>query len=213
MDQDIDSCLEVIKIVYEINAIHKKFSLDRADFLNKNLTKTVRSVVGAAGINNDFLLQINKYKSELNANFISFSEIQSSVPIRYRIKQSESINEKLLYYMSEAHLFGKVPLNKCLNDFLGFRILVDDLDVIYNSLETNDDLKTIVKMYLREDGEYKGLHIYFKNGNNRFFPWELQIWDINQSVQNESSHQKHKQKRKYILLPQNYHDGNLEKEE
>ena len=28
MDQDIDSCLEVIKIVYEINAIHKKFSLD-----------------------------------------------------------------------------------------------------------------------------------------------------------------------------------------
>lgn len=213
MEQAIDSCIEVLEIVYEINNLHKDFSLGIEDFLSKNLRKNVSSVVDNNGINNDFLLQINKYKSALNANFISFSDIQSDFPVRYRIKQSESINEKLLYYMSEKHQFGKIPLNKCLNDFLGFRILVSDLDDVYNSLDTNDNLKTIVKMYLRKDGNYKGLHLYFKNGNNRFFPWELQIWDINQASRNELSHKEHKQKRKYISLPQNYHDGNLEREE
>lgn len=213
MEQAIDSCIEVLEIVYEINNLHKDFSLGIEDFLSKNLRKNVSSVVDNNGINNDFLLQINKYKSALNANFISFSDIQSDFPVRYRIKQSESINEKLLYYMSEKHQFGKIPLNKCLNDFLGFRILVSDLDDVYNSLDTNYNLKTIVKMYLRKDGNYKGLHLYFKNGNNRFFPWELQIWDINQASRNELSHKEHKQKRKYISLPQNYHDGNLEREE
>lgn len=115
--------------------------------------------------------------------------------------------------MTANHEYGGVPLNKCLNDFLGFRILVSDLDSLYERLMSDNDLKGVVKLLLREDGLYRGLHLYFKNGKNKFFPWELQIWDKSQAEQNELSHSEHKQKRKYISLAQTYYDGNLEKEE
>lgn len=115
--------------------------------------------------------------------------------------------------MTDVHEFGKVPLNKCLNDLLGFRILVIDLESVYATLKHDDRVTSITKMYLRTDGGYSGIHLYFKNGNNKFFPWELQIWDIEQSSSNEISHREHKQKRKYIYLPQNYHEAKLEKED
>lgn len=214
VEQEIDSYLEVFKVIDEVNNLHKAFSLDRINFLDYNLRKNVKTVVDESGINANFLILINKYKTDLNANVTRFIDIQMTFPnLRYRIKQGESISEKLLYYMTQAHQNGEVALNKCLNDLLGFRILVPNLDVIYRCLIIDENLNRVIKIYLREDGQYKGLHIYFKNGNNKFFPWELQVWDINQAEKNESSHKKHKQKRKYISLPQNYHDGNLEKEE
>lgn len=213
VEQEIDSYLEVLKVINEINNLHKAFSLERADFLNYNLRKNVKTVVNSSGINDNFSVLINQYKRELNASVTYFLDIQMTFPnLRYRIKQGESISEKLLYYMTDAHQNGEVPLNKCLNDFLGFRILVPNLDAIYNCLNLDEDLNKVVKLYLRKDGQYKGAHIYFKNGNNKFFPWELQLWDIDQAETNELSHKEHKQKRKYISLPQNYHDGNLEKE-
>ncbi|MGO8609138.1 hypothetical protein ACC848_39940, partial [Rhizobium johnstonii] len=86
------------------------------------------------------------------------SDIQNKfVGIRYRIKQAESISEKLLYYMTDVHEFGKVPLNKCLNDLLGFRILVIDLESVYATLKHDDRVTSITKMYLRTDGGYSGI--------------------------------------------------------
>ena len=115
--------------------------------------------------------------------------------------------------MNDIHENGKIPINKCLNDFLGFRIFVDDLESIYDSLQKSILKTQKIKIYLREDDKYRAIHIYFKNGRNVYFPWELQIWDIKDSISNEISHREHKQKRKYISLPQTYHDTKLEKEE
>ncbi|WP_270329631.1 hypothetical protein [Lactococcus lactis] len=214
MEQETDSYSEVNNLIREINNLHKVFSLGIEDFLNYNLKRSVRSVVDETGINRDFLILINKYKIALNAGVSSFLDVQINFPsVRYRIKQGESISEKILYYMTANHEYGGVPLNKCLNDFLGFRILVSDLDSLYECLMSDNDLKGVVKLLLREDGSYRGLHLYFKNGKNKFFPWELQIWDKSQAEQNELSHSEHKQKRKYISLAQTYYDGNLEKEE
>lgn len=214
MEQETDSYSGVNNLIREINNLHKVFSLGIEDFLNYNLKKSVRSVVDETGINRDFLILINKYKIALNAGVSSFLDVQINFPsVRYRIKQGESISEKILYYMTANHEYGGVPLNKCLNDFLGFRILVSDLDSLYERLMSDNDLKGVVKLLLREDGPYRGLHLYFKNGKNKFFPWELQIWDKSQAEQNELSHSEHKQKRKYISLAQTYYDGNLEKEE
>ena len=88
--------------------------------------------------------------------------------------------------MNDLHKNGKIPINKCLNDFLGFRIFVDDLESIYDSLQKSSIKNQKIRMYLREDGDYKGIHLYFKNGKNVYFPWELQIWDIKDSILNEN---------------------------
>lgn len=205
---------KIINLINEINDLHYSFSSELIGILCFNLKKTVSSIVVDDTIEEKFQKLIDNYKSELNRNIIKILGIQDKfIEIRYRIKQAESVREKILYYMGENHEFGKIPLNKCLNDFLGFRILVDDLDYIYSNLKSDNRVTNIVKFYLRIDGEYKGIHLYFKNKNNKFFPWELQIWSREQSSINEKSHSEHKQKRKYISLPQSYYDANLEKEE
>lgn len=205
---------DVVRIICEINDLHYSFSNELSNLLSFNLKKSVSSVVVSHSIDSDFQELINSYKRELNSIVGRLSDIQNKfVGIRSRIKQAESISEKLLYYMTDVHEFGKVPLNKCLNDFLGFRILVIDLESVYGALKCDNRVTNITKMYLRTDGDYSGIHLYFKNGNNKFFPWELQIWDIEQSSSNEISHREHKQKRKYIDLPQNYHEAKLEKED
>lgn len=206
---------DVLSIINEINSLHGAISMDLNYLLKFNLkTTTVSSIVENNTIKSDFQEIINLYKEELNNNIFTISNIQTKFKaIRFRIKQAESISEKLLYYMNDIHKNGKIPINKCLNDFLGFRIFVDDLDNIYEILQNSPIINQKIRMYLRADDDYKGIHIYFKNGKNVYFPWELQIWDIKDSILNEKSHREHKQKRKYISLPQTYHDTELEKEE
>lgn len=214
MKKSIDSYSEILEIIFEINTLHNQFSVERDNILTYNLSKYVRTVVDGNGIDREFQTLIGEYKSDLNSSIIDILSLQNQFPsIRFRLKQAESINEKLIYYMSEAHENGKISLNKCLNDLLGFRILVKDFDNICEDLKAETSVKENIKIYLRKDGKYRGLHLHFKNGNNKFFPWELQIWDVNHSELNEISHKEHKQKRKYISVPQNYYEANLESEE
>ncbi len=206
---------KVIEIINEINKLHLSISSDLKTSLNYNLKKSISSVIVDGTVDKDFQTLITNYKSGLNRNIILISEIQSCFPeIRYRIKQAESINEKLLYYMGSNSINGKSPINKCLNDFLGFRILTDDnLENLLYVLKGKQDKLNISRSYIRTEGEYRGLHLYFKNGNNKYFPWELQIWHQNHLTINEKSHKEHKQKRKYISVPQEYFEANLEEKE
>lgn len=57
-------------------------------------------------------------------------------------------------------------------------------------------------------GSYNGTHIYIY-GSNFTFPWELQIWDSNDSSANEQSHSEHKAKRAYISWLQIYAESRL----
>ncbi|MDT2857846.1 hypothetical protein [Lactococcus lactis] len=214
MSTSIISYSEIVEVIKAINVLHKKFSSELGDILTYKLSKSVRNVVDEQGITIDFQKLINEYKTALTLNTVRVFEIQNRFPnVRSRAKQGESVREKLIYYRKTREN-GGIPINKCLNDFLGFRLIVSDLSTIQEKLELDDEVQGIIsKMYSRSDGLYQGLHLYFKNHNNKFFPWELQLWDVNHAKQNELSHKEHKEKRKYILVPQNYHDGNLEKEE
>lgn len=213
LNASLDSYPQIAEVIEEISALHKEFSWEIRDILTYNLSKSVSRVINEQGIDKDFQTLINEYKTVLNINTVKFLEIQNRFPsVRFRIKQGESISEKLFYY-KKVHENGGIPINKCLNDFLGFRLMVSNSDNICTKIESDESLKeSISRMYPRTEGSYSGFHLYFKNGNNKFFPWELQIWDVTNAVQNELSHKDHKQKRKYISLPQNYRDGNLEKE-
>lgn len=206
----------VVDIIKEINELHRVFSVSSKEILVYNLKRNIDNVVTSDGIDQSFQKLINDYKSEMLGKLtLALLVMQSKFPgIRYMFKQMESIREKLMYYLSEEHEYGKVAINKSLNDFLGFRILVDDLEDVYQSLRDDREVSTIVaRMYLRQKGVYTGLHIYFKNRNNYFFPWELQIWARDHLESNELSHKKHKQKRRYISLPMEYREADLEKEE
>lgn len=202
----------VLELIQEINEFHRSFSVSAENLLTYNLKNTVDQVTSEEGISPFFQELIEVYKLELNKYSLKLLGLQSRYPgMRYRIKQLESIREKLLYYMTAEHEFGKVSINKSLNDFLGFRIFVNDLHNIQGRLMNDTNLKTLVRMYVRRSGNYVGMHLYFKNGNNKFFPWELQIWQIDQAAINEKSHQDHKQKRKYITIAHNYLNNNFER--
>ncbi|MDR1018389.1 MAG: hypothetical protein LBM02_06770, partial [Lachnospiraceae bacterium] len=46
--------------------------------------------------------------------------------------------------------------------------------------------------YYRDKDGYKGLHFYFKNQSNYYFPWELQVWNEDDVEPNIESHEKYK---------------------
>lgn len=46
--------------------------------------------------------------------------------------------------------------------------------------------------YLRDVDGYIGIHVYFKNVSNFYYPWELQIWDIKDAKYNIENHRFYK---------------------
>lgn len=62
-------------------------------------------------------------------------------------------------------------------------------------LQKLDDWKTAYSLknwYLRDIDGYIGIHVYFKNASNFYYPWELQIWDENDAKANIQNHQQYK---------------------
>lgn len=80
----------------------------------------------------------------------------------------------------------------------------DDTETQLNTLLA--ELKG-VKVHNSSKGDYQAIHIYFQNGNNKYFPWELQIWRKKDEQTNIESHAKHKQA--YTKWPRIY-IGNYE---
>jgi hypothetical protein len=66
-----------------------------------------------------------------------------------------------------------------MNDIFGARMVLskEDIDEIQDMLYEWQELFGLKNWYFRNKDDYKGLHIYFKNKSNFYFPWELQLWD------------------------------------
>ena len=111
--------------------------------------------------------------------------------INIRIKTRNSIEYKIQNY-TKNHEDGKIPINKCLNDIFGIRLITKDnysFDEIkifmknkYPKLKVIDSTK----------GQYKATHVYFKE-DNFSYQWELQIWNENDEEKNIYSHEIYKQ--------------------
>jgi len=122
----------------------------------------------------------------------------SDLDFRARIKEPASIVGKIKYYRVGKTEEGKMAIQKCLNDLLGFRITVDTFE------HTNKNF-TLLCEYLTHNypnmitardaskGDYKATHVYFFGESNKFFPWELQIWKRCDAINNDTSHSLHKQ--------------------
>lgn len=188
-------------ITNEINDLHKSTSNEwiRNQEIKYNLkSKQIRHICSEkTTIDQKFLDYMNLYCNDLM--MVQFSPVLIDLSNEYnlttRIKHPDSRISKMLQYRFYKSEQGRVNLNKCLNDLFGLRIIVNDFEhneqsVTYlNNLLDNGD----IKVHNSCKNEYKATHLYFNNGNNQFFPWELQIWDSADYETNMQSHAEHKQ--------------------
>lgn len=206
--------IDIQKLILEIYDLHNDFSsswtnrkavggFQLLNLKNKQV-RHVSNVVEGKGmfvIDNAFYQLIKDYMSALNS-FTGESDLEFdyiNLDLRTRIKQNESVVNKLKYYRIGKVGQGAFNLNKCLNDLFGLRIIIDDFD---HNCEYFDDLCGTLKSEYRikaidaSKHDYKATHIYFYGDSNRYFPWELQIWSTADVVSNDESHFIHKQEYK-----------------
>lgn len=142
-----------------------------------------------------YLRYIEAISFSIGVGMIDLS-VNNAIALACRTKNIASIDSKLERYKTgERYKFGKVPINKCLNDIFGARIIIDyqlTLSDIENFLKDNFPQWENLKITDSSKNEYKATHIYFRK-NNFSLPWELQIWFVGDEESNRSSHQKYKQ--------------------
>ena len=116
-----------------------------------------------------------------------------SCMVTARVKAQNSIEYKIQTYKTDRHEFGRVPINKCINDLFGVRIFLEaplTFDEIYAFIA--DTYQGQYRCIDSSKLDYKAVHLYFRK-NNQSFPWELQIWNMCDADSNFASHKKYKQ--------------------
>jgi len=183
---------KVERLIDEINKLHKSYSVDyfEAGEIEKiNLSKTITHVP---------IEHILKYRLNLHESINDYliDANLSNIDYYYRVKTSESINDKIKRYAQQK---GKYPVNNWLNDIFGCRMLLNETEIkqLESVLDTWKEIHGLKNWYTREKDGYKGIHIYFKNQSNFYFPWELQIWDVKDADGNREAHRK--MKRSFVI--------------
>lgn len=187
------------QLISEINRLHRAFSSDyfETGLIEKiNLSRTLQHVP---------VSQIYRYRLTLHESindYLMTAEID--LKYFYRVKTRESIDDKIARYQQRDNQY---PVNNWLNDIFGARIILaaDEIVPIMNLLDDWQDELGLKNWYLRDKEGYRGLHIYFKNRTNFYFPWELQIWDREDLQSNIDNHEKFK--RGFMLTATVDHHG------
>ncbi|WP_298065209.1 GTP pyrophosphokinase [uncultured Acinetobacter sp.] len=177
---------QVKQLVSEINRLHRDFSSDYFETgkIEKiNLSKTIKHIP---------VPHIYKYRLTLHESINDYL-MTANIDIKYfyRVKTRESIDDKIARFSSRDDQY---PVNNWLNDIFGTRIILnaDEINVVMSLLDDWQDELGLKNWYFREKEGYRGLHIYFKNKSNFYFPWELQIWDEKDIQSNIHNHEKFK---------------------
>lgn len=112
---------------------------------------------------------------------------------RARIKNINSLLNKVFYYVLDKKEKGDIQVNKCVNDLFGLRIITKEP---INFIEFKEYIcNRFPKLKCTEQNKngYKGIHVYLKEDNFNYL-WELQIWYAGDVENNMLAHSIHKQK-------------------
>ncbi len=169
-------------------------SRDGLKLFNQKSTKVIH-------LNTDEKLLILSYLEFLNNESVTdmFEEIGDRYVVVSRVKNRNSIEEKIEDYCRYRAERGEVPVNKCLNDLFGVRIILDCGSIDVSDIEGiiapfGSSVMLEVKNDLRPNNlKYLAYHIYFKESNSDF-KWELQIWKKEDERSNQESHKTHRYK-------------------
>ncbi|MBR1375925.1 MAG: hypothetical protein IJ566_07555 [Cardiobacteriaceae bacterium] len=175
------------RLIAEINLIHLKYSAEYFETgkVNKvNLTQTLRH------INLTDILQYRLNLHESINDYLISANVQD-ISFYYRVKTSESIQHKVARYLERDNQY---PTNNILNDIFGARIILpsEKIGEVLNKLDDWKEKYGLKNWYLNDKNGYIGIHVYFKNKSNFYYPWELQIWDIKDVEANIANHKLYK---------------------
>ena len=190
MFKTLDQLADKLLYSYDIiNGIWKTL-----DFFNPiNLRKKSVADIQNNQILWNSILQYRKFMSTNQLDVLQeVSSLQSDTSrISVRIKQLNSIEYKIFRY-NTGELKGKVPINKCLNDLFGVRIIIDDSFTHEDLMEHIEGKYSDMKLTDASKNGYVASHLYIMP-SNQLFPWELQIWKKENERNNLESHKLYKQ--------------------
>ncbi|KGQ46840.1 GTP pyrophosphokinase [Gallibacterium anatis] len=175
---------KVERLIDEINKVHSAFS---EDYFKTGKIKTV-DILSKTTVQHILDYRLNLHESI--SDYLYRADLYD-ISYFYRVKTSESILEKIKRFQQRNEGY---PVNSILNDIFGARIIVssEDISQIMEQLDNWKEKYGLKNWYLRDKEEYIGIHIYFKNSSNFYYPWELQIWDKKDAEKNIQSHIKYK---------------------
>lgn len=198
VDMNIDELVEVIDIFYQEFSNITELWKNQATYKNAPKYNFKKVEVIKIHMDEDFLLYTESYRNFLNQNSteiqLYIEEKCKNISIESRVKNSNSLLDKLERYCTSKHEDGKVPVYKCLNDLFGLRINLaesPDLSSLYCQLVSKLDTKKYRLTDSSKNG-YNALHVYFKFDNSTF-QWELQIWRADDINSNHKCHDIYKQ--------------------
>ncbi|WP_352417584.1 hypothetical protein [Clostridium tertium] len=124
----------------------------------------------------------------------SLVNLSDKVKFIGRVKKQESIADKI--YRKTKEQGGTFPVNKYLNDLLGFRVIdpsyKNNIHIIKELVNSYNENNVSIMGKFRQNNGYEGYHIYLKHSNNTF-PIEVQIWDKDKEHSNMQHHKVYKQ--------------------
>ena len=189
MENDLKDLIDYIQSVY--TSITDEWAHRAHATVNMRKSTVSKVDMHSAVYDNisDYVQLLNEKSSGITLQLSSIC----SCNVTARVKTQNSIDYKIKNYKTKRHEFGNVPINKCINDLLGIRIILEtplSFEEIHSFIEEvyNGKYKCINSSKL----DYKATHLYFI-ANNQSFPWELQIWNKSDAERNFASHQKYKQ--------------------
>ena len=182
----MDKISQIKQLISEINRLHLEFSNDYFETgkIDKiNLSRTIQHIP---------VPHIYKYRLTLHESINDYL-MTANIDIKYfyRVKTRESIDDKIARFSIREDQY---PVNNWLNDIFGARIILtaDEIQYVMVLLDDWKDEFGLKNWYLRNKQGYRRLHIDFKNNNNFYLPWELQIWDAEDIKSNIKNHEKFK---------------------
>lgn len=182
----MDKITQIKQLVSEINRLHRDFSNDYFETgkIEKiNLSRTIMHVS---------VPHIYTYRLTLHESINDYL-MTATIDIKYfyRVKTRESIDDKIARFLIREDQY---PVNNWLNDIFGARIILKDHEIksVMDLLDEWQEELSLKNWYMRDKEGYRGLHVYFKNKTNFYFPWELQIWDEEDIQSNIRNHEKFK---------------------
>lgn len=125
----MESVFDELKVL--IDYIQVLYTKVTAEWMSRavekvNLKKAQVVDIEANGI---IYSNITEYVQLLNEQFSEISLLPSGLchcHISNRIKAQNSIESKIQSYKGERHEFGHIPVNKCINDLFGIRVILKE---------------------------------------------------------------------------------------
>ncbi len=180
---------KIERLIDEINKLHLAFS---EDYFETGKVEKVNLKHTFAKVPTEHILSYRLNLHESINDYLYRADLEG-VHYFYRVKTSESILYKIERFKERSEGY---PVNSVLNDIFGARIIVDS-DSISEMMLRLDDWQSeygLKNWYLCDKDGYVGVHIYFKNKNNFYYPWELQVWDKKDAEENIRNHREYKRK-------------------